>query len=332
MHAATRFFCLTLLLLIFLGHAAQAEEGESARPVPDFSAVLKDESVPDKEALADTIKDLRHRAPRGDAEAQEQLGEHYEDGNGVKQNYTKAAGWYERAAHQGYAKAQNKLGYLYLRGLGVPQNYGEAYFWITISANPLDKRTKSLREEIKKTFPPEKVSALQQRIAEWVPEEEDIDPLDAVDEPDESANEGEPEDEVLCKGYDVAGRTAPLPRRSQRPCRKAHSQMQAVCFNITSCADCEAALKNFIIACRKTTTAQEANPAYACDVDFDCHLIESNYCEVTYEPLAANRQHLQEVRRARAIPVIDCPRPPEVRAKYRAVCTDHMCQVKKTDE
>ncbi|HTK83709.1 MAG TPA: tetratricopeptide repeat protein [Patescibacteria group bacterium] len=329
MNDTIRTICLTLVLGFWLPHAVLADEG--ARPLPNFDAVPKDDAGPDKDAIAVIIKDLRHRAPRGDADAQVLLGEHYEDGDGVKQNYGKAAGWYERAADQGNARAQNRLGYLYLRGLGVPQDYSEAYFWITISASPLDKKTVAIREEIKMALPPEKLSALQKRIVEWAPEVEDVDPLDAADEQDETVDEQDVADENLCKGYDIAGRTAPLPRRSPRPCRAAYNAMQSACFNITSCVDCETALKSFIVACRKTTTAQDANPAYACDADSDCHLIETNYCEVTYEPLSVNVQHLQEVRRARAIPVIDCPRPPELRAKYRAICTDHMCQVQKLE-
>lgn len=322
-----RFLCLVLLATCGPVHLVRADEG--ARPLPNFNMAPKDDSTPVHDALADLIKDLRYKAVRGDADAQEQLGEHYEDGEGVKQNFSKAADWYERAANQGNPKGQNKLGYLYLRGLGVTQNYSEAYFWITLSSGPLDKNTTAIREEIKKALPPEKLSEQQKRITEWAPEEEDIDPLDIVD--DEGTDEQDEADENLCKGYDIAGRTAPRPRRVSRQCRKAYNDVRAVCFNITSCADCEASIKNLIVKCRKPTIESEPNPAYTCELDSDCHLIETNYCEVTYEPLSVNRMHLQEVRKARAIPVIDCARPPELRAKYRAVCVEKMCQVKKSD-
>ena len=41
------------------------------------------------------------------------LGEKYYFGQGVPQDYTKAAEWYRKAAEQGNAEAQAKLGYMY---------------------------------------------------------------------------------------------------------------------------------------------------------------------------------------------------------------------------
>lgn len=325
-----RHSCLALIAVLCFACAAHADEG--ARPLPNFNAVQKDEVKPDKTVVSEEVGQLRYKAARGDADAQEQLAEHYEDGDGVKQNFGKAAEWLERSANQGNAKAQNKLGYFYMRGLGVPQSFEEAYFWITISSGPLDTKAAGILSELKKTLSPEKLSQQQRRIVEWAPEEEDIDPIDVVEDQDENeTSAADAADENLCKGYDIAGRTAPLPRRAQRVCRKSYDQMRSVCFDINSCDDCEAALKSFIVACRKTTTAKDANPAFMCDVDSDCHLIETSYCEVEYQPLAVNREHLQEVRRARNIPVVDCHRPADLKSQYRAVCSDHMCEVKKSE-
>lgn len=61
-------------------------------------------------------------ANQGDAIAQFDLGEIYEDGNGVNQDYAKAFEWYQKAANQGDARAQFKLGAMYEKGEGVRQN------------------------------------------------------------------------------------------------------------------------------------------------------------------------------------------------------------------
>ena len=59
------------------------------------------------------------QANSGDAEAQVFVGEIYEDGMGVKPDYSKAALWYQRASEQGDARAMINLGNLYEQGLGV---------------------------------------------------------------------------------------------------------------------------------------------------------------------------------------------------------------------
>ena len=53
----------------------------------------------------------------------------YETGQGVEQDYRRAAQWYEKAAAQGHAQAQYQLGSLYREGLGVEENDEEAEKW-----------------------------------------------------------------------------------------------------------------------------------------------------------------------------------------------------------
>jgi TPR repeat protein len=57
------------------------------------------------------------------------LGFLYEKGQGVPQDYAKAAAWYEKAAEQGYAGAQCNLSSLYENGRGVLQDYTKAAEW-----------------------------------------------------------------------------------------------------------------------------------------------------------------------------------------------------------
>ena len=53
----------------------------------------------------------------------------YDKGQGVSQDYSKAAHWYQKAADQNFAEAQNMLALCYEDGQGVPQDYSQAVYW-----------------------------------------------------------------------------------------------------------------------------------------------------------------------------------------------------------
>jgi TPR repeat protein len=69
-------------------------------------------------SLAQTNLDpqLVSKADAGDLAAETELGQFFQ----AKQEYSKAATWYRKAADRGYAKAQVELGGLYQVGWGVP--------------------------------------------------------------------------------------------------------------------------------------------------------------------------------------------------------------------
>ena len=73
-------------------------------------------------------------AEQGDADAQFNLGVMYEQGNGVKKDYTQAAKWYRKAAEQGHADAQFNLGSMYANGEGVKQDDTQAVEWFRKAA------------------------------------------------------------------------------------------------------------------------------------------------------------------------------------------------------
>ena len=77
---------------------------------------------------------LRGLAEAGDAEAQTELGERYEEGRGVVQDYAAAVSWFRRAAEQGYAPGQSALGFMYDTARGVAQNDEAAFQWYRSSA------------------------------------------------------------------------------------------------------------------------------------------------------------------------------------------------------
>lgn len=74
-------------------------------------------------------QELRSAAERGDASAQFIVATRYLDGEGVTQDVTRAAHWYQKAALAGLAPAQYRLATLFERGRGVPKDTATAFIW-----------------------------------------------------------------------------------------------------------------------------------------------------------------------------------------------------------
>jgi len=70
-----------------------------------------------------SIKRWLPLAEKGDAEAQYYVARIYANGmGGVPVDYSRAVGWYQKAAQQQYASALQELGYMYEQGLGVERD------------------------------------------------------------------------------------------------------------------------------------------------------------------------------------------------------------------
>ena len=81
---------------------------------------------------ADNMPDFQktlQAAEQGNAKAQLYLGWMYDNGQGVRQDYTQAVQWYRKAAEQGDAEAQYNLGLMYYKGEGVRQDLALAQEW-----------------------------------------------------------------------------------------------------------------------------------------------------------------------------------------------------------
>ena len=86
----------------------------------------------------EAFKWFKQAAERGHVDAEAALGQCFEDGNGVEQNYVLAAHWYRRAAEHvpnlgGAGQGRNNLGNLYRAGHGVPKDYIQAYMWFSLA-------------------------------------------------------------------------------------------------------------------------------------------------------------------------------------------------------
>ena len=72
----------------------------------------------------------RKAAERGDATAQNCLGNCYFSGKGVDQSDMYALAWYQRAAAQDNPDGMVNLGYCYYIGKGIAQDYDTAMSWL----------------------------------------------------------------------------------------------------------------------------------------------------------------------------------------------------------
>jgi TPR repeat protein len=85
--------------------------------------------------LAQAMQQYRKAADRGDADAQNNIGQLYSNGSGVPRDYAQAMQWYRKAADQGNSRAQDNIGVLYAGGRGVAQDYAQAMEWYRKAAD-----------------------------------------------------------------------------------------------------------------------------------------------------------------------------------------------------
>lgn len=77
----------------------------------------------------------RKAADQGNVLAQCNLGTMYENGDGVQKDDTEAVSWFRKAAEQGYAEGEFNLGANYASGDGVPKDDAQALSWYQKAAD-----------------------------------------------------------------------------------------------------------------------------------------------------------------------------------------------------
>jgi TPR repeat protein len=92
-------------------------------------------SLPSFAQPAVDVSTTMRAARAGSREAQYRLGEMYDLGQGVTQDYRQAVVWYLRAAKQGYAPAQFALAEMYKNGDGVAKDLNQAVTWYRRAAS-----------------------------------------------------------------------------------------------------------------------------------------------------------------------------------------------------
>jgi TPR repeat protein len=142
---AAALFLLGGAVLVFGGGDDQAHAAATAPVAPAAPTMPAPENDPsaDYEASQRLIADgrldeglslLRRAAEGGLAIAQYRLSKHYEAGDGVPQDLTRALAWAERAARGGNVRAMHDVGVYFARGDGAPQDEALALQWFLEAA------------------------------------------------------------------------------------------------------------------------------------------------------------------------------------------------------
>lgn len=84
---------------------------------------------------ATKLQILINKANSGDVDAMLELAKMYQEGNGVRRGWRKAATFYRKAANLGNATAINRLGDMYYFGYGIEKNFYKAFELYTKSAD-----------------------------------------------------------------------------------------------------------------------------------------------------------------------------------------------------
>lgn len=109
----------------------------------------------------------RKAAEQGDAEAQFNLGNAYDTGEGVPKDLGKAIEWYRKAAEQGNAKAQNNMGAAYHDGEGVPKDLVRAHMWFNLAAASGEDGASDNRRKAESQMTKEQVAEAEKLAREW---------------------------------------------------------------------------------------------------------------------------------------------------------------------
>ncbi len=91
----------------------------------------------------ESFKWFQKAANLGEPSAQFNVGMMYAAGTGTKQDFAEAARWYRKAAEQGKISAQLNLGMMYISGRGIRQNLPEGVKWLTKAADQGDMTAKA---------------------------------------------------------------------------------------------------------------------------------------------------------------------------------------------
>ena len=103
-----RLFISSLVLAATLLGCGTVLAQEKTPAAPTVSTGTLSEKA--REGNAKALAELRGRAEKGDADAQNSLGGMYRDGGGVAKDEGEAVKWFRKAADQGFAEGQNNLG------------------------------------------------------------------------------------------------------------------------------------------------------------------------------------------------------------------------------
>lgn len=117
----------------------------------------------------DSLTELQALAENGNAVAQYKLGNLYDNGRAVAQDYGEAGRWYRKAADQGCASAQYNLGVYYANGQGVAKDQQAARGWLLLAAGAGNKDAAGALKRIEEALAPDQALETNNRSQEGAP-------------------------------------------------------------------------------------------------------------------------------------------------------------------
>lgn len=141
-HACYRLACLCLdgkfppyhldLAIPLLQRAAEKGHAEARERLLLETSASK--QIKGEQATRPMLEELMERAEQNEPAAQRLLAGRYAAGDGIRQNWELAAGWYQRAAQNGDAPAQFSLAHCFRQGKGVSPDAAACAYWFRQSA------------------------------------------------------------------------------------------------------------------------------------------------------------------------------------------------------
>ena len=113
------------------------------------------------------FQELVHLAEQGDVNAQYNLGESYDDGQGVPEDDVEAVKWWSRAAEQGHAEAQFSLALAYALGRVAPKDDVLSYMWSNLAVAQGHKNANAVKWRLSKEMTREQIAEAQKLSREW---------------------------------------------------------------------------------------------------------------------------------------------------------------------
>ncbi len=170
---------IALLLVLFVDCSSGQRDPATVREAADQGDAeaqndlggmyANGDRVPQDDAQA--VAWFRKAADQGNADAQNNLGGMYDNGRGVPQDDAQAVAWYRQAADQGNAFAQANLGVMYANGEGVPQDDVEAHRWLSLATSRAtgdrQKEYAATLDELAEALTPAQIAEAQKRAADW---------------------------------------------------------------------------------------------------------------------------------------------------------------------
>ena len=137
---------LTLIVIVGL-FGAIVLINKSSIPITTNNSKQSVQEIDKKEPKTD-FETLKESASKGDAKAQNELGNMYANGSADAQSDNEALKWFEKSANQGYAEAQYNLGTMYQNAIGVDQDFKKAVKYYKLAANQGHREAKDNLEAL----------------------------------------------------------------------------------------------------------------------------------------------------------------------------------------